>query len=95
MRPSKTAPCGTSIARSIYFLARRTLVSLLSPRITSTSDEPYDITSLQNLFIMKHSLKRGFALKMCHDHIYLSREPSTLPPQLLRSICLLGVQVLC
>ena len=42
------------------------------------------ITSLQNLFIMIHSLNRGFAVrKICHNHSYLSKEPSTLSPPLL------------
>ena len=38
----------------------------VSPQITSTWDEPYDITlitSFQNLFIMIHSLNRGFAVR--------------------------------
>ena len=35
----------------------------VSPQITSTWNEPYDITSLQNLFIMRHSLNTGFAVR--------------------------------
>ena len=39
----------------------------VSSQITSTWHEIYDITSLQNLFIMRHSLNTGFAV--CNPYV--------------------------
>ena len=54
---------GEHLLHVLYIYTPDTLWPLF-PQTKSTWDEPYDITSLQNLFIMKHSLvNRGFALR--------------------------------
>ena len=72
--------------KKFFLHARSTLASVSSNN--KQWDEPYDITlitSLQNLFIMIHSLNRGFAVcnpyvhnMPLYNHSYLSQEPSTL-----------------
>ena len=59
----------------------KSLKSTHSPKLLHLAcwDKPYDITSLQDFFIMIHSLNRGFAVRNpyvqnnCHDQINLSQ----------------------
>ena len=46
----------------VLYIYTPDLLSPLSPQTTSTWDEPYDIISIQNVFIMRHSLNRVFAV---------------------------------
>ena len=95
-----TAPSRTLIApvkqKVIFLHARRALASVCSNDKHMIS-RWYDITlitSLPNLFIMIHSLNRGFAarntFKICNNHSYLSQEPSARSPPLL-PVCLTNI----
>ena len=63
--------------KMFYLRARRTLATVPSDYKHLT---PNHTISFQNLLIMIHSL---ITFKICHNHIYLSQEPSSLPAQLI------------
>ena len=71
----------------MFYLHARTHFSHCLLRLQALDTEPYDIFSksynVTQFKYMEVSLYTTHTFKICHNRIYLSQEPSNLPPQLL------------